>query len=170
MRISDWSSDVCSSDLNFPDKRVGWLPAARQRALHLFEEWRPDAIFATAPPFTALLIGYLLAKRARIPLIVEFRDRWSVDPYYPPPWWRRRLEHWTEARIVRHAAGLTTVSEPWAETYRARYGKPVAVIYNGYDPADQAGACIAQGGWPERDVLRTIPTGSSEKRRGGKEG
>src|SRR3546814_7951690 len=89
MRISDWSSDVCSSDLNFPDKRVGWLPAARQRALHLFEEWRPDAIFATAPPFTALLIGYLLAKRARIPLIVEFRDRWSDDPYYPPPWWRR---------------------------------------------------------------------------------
>src|SRR3546814_9396202 len=126
MRISDWSSDVCSSDLtyellfNFPDKRVGWLPAARQRALHLFEEWRPDAILATAPPFTALLIGYLLAKRARIPLIVEFRDRWSDDPYYPPPWWRRRLEHWTEARIVRHAAGLTTVSEPWAETYRAR--------------------------------------------------
>src|SRR3546814_12427620 len=85
MRISDWSSDVCSSDLtyellfNFPDKRVGWLPAARQRALHLFEEWRPDAILATAPPFTALLIGYLLAKRARIPLIVEFRDRWSDE-------------------------------------------------------------------------------------------
>src|SRR3546814_12004659 len=77
---------------------------------------------------------------------------------------RRRLEHWPEARIVRHAAGLTTVSEPWAETYRARYGKPVAVIYNGYDPADQAGDCIAQGGWPERDVLRIIHTGGIYRR------
>lgn len=146
---------------NFPDKRVGWLPAARRRALSLFEDWRPDAIFATAPPFTALLIGHLLARAAGIPLIVEFRDRWSDDPYYPPPWWRRRLERWTEGRIVRQAAALTTVSEPWAETYRARYGKPVAVIYNGYDPADQAGGgeTVERGGWPERDLLRIVHTG-----------
>src|SRR3546814_2626899 len=25
MRISDWSSDVCSSDLNYPIRPVGWL-------------------------------------------------------------------------------------------------------------------------------------------------
>src|SRR3546814_15687433 len=100
MRISDWSSDVCSSDL-----------------------------------------------------------RWSDDPYYPPPWWRRRLEHWTEARIVRHAAGLTTVSEPCAETYLARYGKPVAAIYNGHDSHDQAGDIIATGGRPDRGVLRITQSG-----------
>src|SRR3546814_11546741 len=63
--------------------------------------------------------------------------------------------------MVRQAAALTTVSEPWAETYRARYGKPVAVIYNGYDPADQAvgGETVEHGGWPERDLLRIIHTG-----------
>jgi glycosyltransferase involved in cell wall biosynthesis len=146
---------------NFPDRRVGWLPAARREALHLLEAWSPDAIFATAPPFTSLLIGHLLSKASGIPLIVEFRDRWSDDPYYPPPWWRRRMEHWTEARIVGQAAAMTTVSEPWAESYRARYGKPVAVIYNGYDPADQPSAAAAegQGGWPERDVLRITHTG-----------
>lgn len=146
---------------NFPDRRIGWLPAARREALRLLEAWRPDAIFATAPPFTSLLIGYLLSKTTGVPLIVEFRDRWSDDPYYPPPWWRHRLERWTEARIVAQAAALTTVSEPWAEAYRARYGKQVAVIYNGYDPADlpAAAASAAVGGWPDRHVLRITHTG-----------
>jgi glycosyltransferase involved in cell wall biosynthesis len=146
---------------NFPDRRIGWLPAARREALRLLEGWRPDAIFATAPPFTSLLIGYLISRATSVPLIVEFRDRWSDDPYYPPPWWRRRLERWTESKIVGQAAALTTVSEPWAEAYRARYGKPVAVIYNGYDPADlpSAATTASDGGWPDRQVLRITHTG-----------
>lgn len=146
---------------NFPDERIGWLPAARRSALALFRTWRPDAIFATAPPFTSLLIGYLLSRSTGVPLIVEFRDRWSDDPYYPPPWWRRRLERWVEGRILRQAAAITTVSEPWAETYRGRHHKPVAVIYNGYDPADQPADIAAgeRGGWPERETLRIIHTG-----------
>jgi glycosyltransferase involved in cell wall biosynthesis len=66
-----------------------------------------------------------------------------------------------EGRITRHASAITTVSEPWAETYRARYSKPVAVIYNGYDPADQPeGTTKAEtGGWPERNLLRIVHTG-----------
>jgi len=146
---------------NIPDKQIGWLPAARKRAMQLINEWRPDAIFASAPPFTALLLGYLLSKATGIPLIVEYRDRWSDDPYYPPPWWRGRLEQWLESKITRHAAAITTVSEPWAETYRARYDKPVTVIYNGYDPADQPAEITPAtvGGWPERGVLRILHAG-----------
>ncbi len=147
--------------LNIPDERIGWLPEARRRALSLFKDWRPEAIFATAPPFTSLLIGYVLSKATGIPLIVEFRDRWSDDPYYPPPWWRRRLERWMEAKILRQACAITTVSEPWAETYRARYGKPVTVIYNGYDPDDQPAEVApgTPGGWPKQDELRIIHAG-----------
>lgn len=146
---------------NLPDKQIGWLPEARRRMLQLLKEWRPDVIFATAPPFTSLLVGYLLSKATGIPLIVEYRDRWSDDPYYPPPWWRRQLERWLEGKITRHAIGITTVSEPWAESYRARYGKPVTVIYNGYDPADQLEDIVKveSGGWPERSILRIIHTG-----------
>src|SRR5262249_41455186 len=93
---------------NFPDKRIGWLPEARRRGLRLLKEWRPDVIFASAPPFTTFLIGYLLSRATGIPLIVEYRDRWSDDPYYPPPWWRHQLERWLEDRITRHAIAITT--------------------------------------------------------------
>ena len=155
------SSKLFQRLFNFPDKQVGWLPAARRGGLRLIDEWRPDAVFATAPPFTALLIGYLLSKATGVPLIVEYRDRWSDDPYYPPPWWRRQLERWLEAKITRHAVAITTVSEPWAETYRARYGKPVSVIYNGYDPEDSpvGSGKNEAGGWPERGILRIVHTG-----------
>jgi glycosyltransferase involved in cell wall biosynthesis len=146
---------------NFPDKQIGWLPAARRAAFQLMKEWRPDVIVATAPPFTALLVGYCLSKATAIPLVIEYRDRWSDDPYYPPPWWRRKLERWLEQRIARHAAAITTVSEPWAETYRARYRKPVIVVYNGYDPTDRPDEIVegAHGGWPERNILRIVHTG-----------
>jgi glycosyltransferase involved in cell wall biosynthesis len=146
---------------NLPDKQVGWLPAARRQARELLNDWRPDVIFASAPPFTALLIGYLLSKATGIPLVIEYRDRWSDDPYYPPPWWRRQMERWMEGKITHRAAAITTVSEPWAEAYRTRYGKPVAVIYNGYDPTDQPSdiALSEPGGWPDRNILRITHTG-----------
>ena len=120
--------------LFFPDRAAGWIPYALGAGNRLLREWRPDLVYASGPPFSALIAGWRLARRQKLPLITEFRDRWSDDPYFDnsPP--RQRLEHWVESRIVRDAHGLVTVSEPWAEIYRERFGKPVHVLYNGFDP------------------------------------
>ena len=141
----------------FPDLRIGWAPDARRRGLQIIRDWRPDVLFASGPPFTTLLVGYLLSRASGVPLVVEFRDRWWDDPYWSPPRWRQLCDRWLESRIVRQAAGLTTVSEPWAVTFRKRYGKPVAVIPNGYDAEDFHGT-IGQG-WPDPDALRIAYTG-----------
>lgn len=143
--------------LGFPDIRIGWVPDARRKGLQIVRDWLPDVIFASGPPFTTLLVGYLLSRTTGIPLIVEFRDRWSDDPYYPRPWLRGKCDRWLERRIIRRAVGLTTVSEPWAVTFRKQYGKPVAVIPNGFDAEDFQGT-IGQG-WPDPDVLRIAYTG-----------
>ena len=150
-------SQLYQTLFNFPDERIGWLPAARREGREIIKTWRPDAIFASAPPYTTLLIGYCLSKATGVPLIVELRDRWSDDPYYPPPRWRAFLERWLEQKIIRHATAITTVSEPWADTYRTRHGKPTAVIYNAFDPADLQGE--ASEGWPDSDVLQIMYTG-----------
>lgn len=142
---------------NFPDERIGWMPEGRKRGLELLKTWRPDGIFASGPPFTCLLVGYLLSRASGIPLIVEFRDRWSDDPYYPPPRWRGYLDRWLEEKIVRHSTAITTVSEPWAETYRERFAKPAAVIYNAFDPDDLP--LETSEGWPDRNVLQILYTG-----------
>jgi hypothetical protein len=123
---------------NLPDNRIGWLPWARSAGLRLCRGWRPDLIFASGPPFTALLAARSISARLRVPWIPELRDRWADDPYgigvYPD--WRLKLNDWLERRVLNTAKGLVTVTEPWAQFYRRKYGKPLATIYNGYDPAD----------------------------------
>ena len=123
---------------NLPDNRIGWLPWARTAGLHLCKDWRPNLVFASGPPFTAFLAARSISKRLGVPWIAELRDRWADDPYgigeYPA--WRLRLDQWLERRVLDTAKGLVTVTEPWAEFYRRKYGKPLATIYNGYDPAD----------------------------------
>ena len=132
-RIRSFLSATYMTLLNWPDKWIGWLPYGLAAGRRTLKDWTPDLVFASGPPFTTLLIGARLARRARAPLVLEFRDRWWDDPYYPPPAWLRAFNRFVERRLVAGAAGLSTVSEPWAETYRARYGKPTIVVYNGYD-------------------------------------
>jgi len=121
--------------LFFPDYQIGWIPFALRAGRRLLRGWRPDVVYASGPPFSTLVIGWRLARAFRLPLVVEFRDRWSDDPYDPPGAWRQHLDRWLERRIVADATALVTVSEPWAETYRTRFGKPTLVLANGYDPA-----------------------------------
>lgn len=121
---------------NIPDGRIGWLIPAVRAANDVTRDWKPDIVFASAPPFTTLLAGRRIAKRTGAPLVVEFRDRWMEDPYSNVPALRRWIDRMLEDWCVRPARHVVTVSEPWAEDYAARWGKPVVVAYNGFDPDD----------------------------------
>ncbi len=142
--------------LNFPDAAAAWIFFGSRDGHRLLKTWKPDAIFATGPMFSGLVIGHILAKRHGIPWVAELRDRWSDDPYTMSATWRHRLTSALERRILRGTAGIGTVSEPWARVYRATYGKPTLVMYNGYDPADfpEPGA-----GSPDSPKLRIVHTG-----------
>lgn len=131
---------------NVPDRQIGWLPHALTQARRGLGDWRPDVIYASAPPFTSLIVADRLSARYRCPWVIEFRDRWVDDPYYEKPPWRMALETRWERRLVGRAAGIVTVSEPWAEGFRLKYpGKPVATILNGFDPDDYATGDYATG-------------------------
>jgi len=121
---------------NLPDEEIGWLPWAYAACRRLCKTWQPDLVFASGPLFTALIVARLASTRLGVPWVAELRDRWADDPYDEPPRWRARLNQSLERSILQSCAGLVTVTEPWAEFYRRKYGKPVATIFNGYDPAD----------------------------------
>jgi hypothetical protein len=121
---------------NLPDNRIGWLPACYLACRRLCRDWHPDLVFASGPPFTALLAARLVSARLGLPFVGELRDRWADDPYEETRPWRVRLNQWLERRALAGATGLVTVTEPWAEFYRRKYGQPVATTYNGYDPLD----------------------------------
>ncbi len=122
---------------NFPDPQIGWYFAGARGGRAMVDGWSPDVIFASAPPFTTLMIARTLAKRTGAPLVVEYRDRLVEDPYSTrSKFVRKKIEKLLEDWWMKQAAAIITVSEPWAEDYRTRFGLPVLSVYNGYDPDD----------------------------------
>lgn len=122
--------------LYFPDAYVGWVPFASKAASQLIERWRPDLILASSPPPTSLLAAHRVSSKHRIPWVADLRDLWVDQHYYHQPRWRKYVEEKLERRVLSSAAGLVTVSQPWAETLEAKFGKSAAVVPNGFDPSD----------------------------------
>jgi glycosyltransferase involved in cell wall biosynthesis len=146
-----------AAPLAIPEPQVGWYGSAVAAGRRLLRGWRPDAIYASALPFTAHLVAASLARDAKVPWIAEFRDHFAGNPYSNLPGWRAPIDRWLERRVVRSAAACVTVSEPMAETLRNRHRKPAIVVLNGYDSADQQMASVP--GADDNRTLRIVYTG-----------
>lgn len=132
------------SDLFFiPDNKIGWKRKAVKAAQELFAKKKFEIIFATAPPFTDLLIGAELSKKFNIPLVLDYRDAWHEYPYkyYPTPLhkWRNYV---LEKRVVHAASRILTTNRRVKELILKRYKSltynDVTILPQGYDPQDFA--------------------------------
>lgn len=147
--IDTYYSLVC-----IPDRFFGWLPAAHRAARHIIADFKPDIVYASAQPYSALLVGRVAARRAGVPFVAEFRDLWSDNHYLKLPRWRAHIDHWLESRVCRDASALVTVSEPLATALATRHGRPTDVIYNGFDPED-----LIEASYCRKDTFEIVYTG-----------
>ena len=116
---------------HFPDAQIGWFFYANREGHKLVEEFEPDIIYASASPFTSLLVGKSLANKYDIPMFAELRDLWSDNPYSNAGFITRKLEEFTLKN-----ANLITVTEPLAEILNRKYGRHVEVIQNSFNEDD----------------------------------
>jgi hypothetical protein len=124
---------ACRHFVPVPDKFVGWYFYAMQEAAKVIEaEGKPDVIYASASPYTSLIVARAISKKYSIPWVAELRDLWADNHYKP----KGIVGSLLEKIILNSAASLVTVSEPLAEKLRKRYFQPIHVIYNSYDEAD----------------------------------
>jgi len=130
---------IYKSIANFPDGQIGWYWPAIGAGKWLLEVWKPDIIYASAMPFTSLIVASRLSRLARVPWIAELRDLWVDGHNYEYGMFRRFFESRLERRTLSSAKGIVTVSEPLAQKLLEKYHKPVIVILNGYDPNDYIG-------------------------------
>ncbi len=115
----------------FPDSKVGWLPFGSVAGRHIIDREKPAAILASAPPFTALLLGVRLKAHAHVPLALDFRDPWPTGFAPPPPHQRaalRRLRRY----LVEHSELVLAVNDGTARAV----GPRCEVLDNGFDPTD----------------------------------
>ncbi len=130
-----WQVPIKKS-LNFPDNKVGWIPFAYNDALKIDF----DYVFVTAPPFSSFITGYLLAKKTRKPLILDFRDAWLEFPFmrYENRLQKNFVTFW-EKKVTDNASLIITVSEGIKKSLISRYPSienKIYIIPNGYDPND----------------------------------
>lgn len=136
-----WLSFI-SQTLFVPDNKRGWFPFAVAAGRRLLQQESFAAIFSTAPPYTAHLIGASLARSSKLPLIADYRDDWVGNPRHTYPTrahqaWSSRLEH----RVFRAAAMSTVINEPIRRSLANRHPEAaskqqIQIVPQGFDPTD----------------------------------
>jgi glycosyltransferase involved in cell wall biosynthesis len=128
-----------------PDPQVLWNPQAIEVGLRVLSQQKHDAIFVTAPPFSSFLIGAELARRTGLPLVLDYRDEWSISNSYLENkrlgWLSRTWQQHQQSLCVRAASALVATTKHSAESLaavaRASESRPLVThIYNGFDAAD----------------------------------
>ncbi len=133
-RHKDWQKPIRQL-INFPDNKVGWIPFACASV----KDIRFDAILVTGPPFSSFILGYYIARKRQVPLILDFRDAWLEFPFIKYLKIQRRFVSSWETKVTRYAAKIVVVDENIKAELLEKFPelfKKITVIPNGYDPDD----------------------------------
>jgi glycosyltransferase involved in cell wall biosynthesis len=120
-----------------------WSLRMLPRCIDAARRHRVEAIYVSMSPWTLGILGVLLQGVLRLPLIVDFRDYWTMWAVKQVRPIRDRLDARVERWILRHADRIICVHQAMADDFErmepACRGK-CRVITNGYDPDDFRGS------------------------------
>lgn len=117
--------------LAVPDRYVVWVPAAIAAARRAGAG--RELVISTGPVSAHLVARAVVGER---PWLVDCNDLWSRNPDRTNGRVRDAVDVAMEQCVLRCATRLTTVSEPMRTELERRHGKPVTVLYSGFDPAE----------------------------------
>lgn len=126
-----------SSLLYLPDNKKNWIEPGFEKAKELIASKSVDLIFATAPPYSNLMLAKKLKDETGIPVVMDLRDDWVGSHLlnYPTSWHQKKMEQ-LESDTLTSADQLLTVNQTIADNIFSRISKTVKVLGHGYDPDD----------------------------------
>jgi glycosyltransferase involved in cell wall biosynthesis len=123
-----------------PDEHIGWLPFAVLYGSKLVNKEKIDVLFATSPSVTTLLIGSLIKKKTKKPLVIDFRDPWITNSFITyPTTFHKTVESKLEKYVLTQADYITVASDLIRDDLIERYPfveSKIETITNGFDPED----------------------------------
>jgi hypothetical protein len=153
-----------------PDAQVLWYPDAVRRGRGLLRRLPHDAILATAPTYTNLLVGRALARASGLPLISDFRDEWDLSSTYwenaPADRLSRALQRRMQRAVLRDTRAIIATTQASSQRLLARAAEARSAawgecIYNGWDAHDlAAGASATPTLAPDPERFRLVYTGT----------
>ena len=124
-----------------PDHYIEWLPQAFHKVNWFKKKREIDVIYASGPPFSMLVLGYLLKALLKKPLVVEYRDVLTDDPYNKAPKYKEKINRFIERVILKNADAVISVSTAINDELIKKYGlersrRKFFEIPSAFDPAD----------------------------------
>lgn len=121
----------------------GWLLPLYLQGCRLLSSDRYDLIYVSCPPFPQSIVTSRFRRHAGVPLVVDFRDAWSMDPYVEGSRLKKVLYKTVFPALERKVladADLFIVNTPstleaYLEKYPSLAGR-ISMIPNGYDEED----------------------------------
>ncbi|MEQ9103604.1 MAG: glycosyltransferase family 4 protein [Rhodothermales bacterium] len=138
-----------------PDNKIGWYPFAVKEGRRILDRTPHDLIYATAPPYTSLLVGAHLARACSLPLVLDFRDDWVGNPRHTyPTEWHKQFAVRMEGRVLEQAERIHVVNRLIGDQLATRHpgaSDRIFVVPQGFDPDDFASDVHAQSSVETRD-------------------
>jgi len=125
----------------FPDLFIGWVPFAFIKCIFLIEKNKLELIYVNGQPPCSIVMGHLLKKIFKIPLVIDYADPWMATPgYYPGKGLASGLSRRLERKFL-NAADLViyckkSIFEDIAAAYQVQDSPKYVFMPLGYDPAD----------------------------------
>jgi len=102
---------------------------------------RPHVVLATGPPFALFVAGDYLARRYRVPLVLDYRDEWTECPFEFVR--KSKADRWWETRTLSNARLVIFTTESQRDNclsaFPALDPQKCLVLPNGWDPEDSPG-------------------------------
>lgn len=137
-RALRWLRREAASMMSFPDESRGWTLRAAWSVRRLVRRFDPDVVVSSGPPHTAHLAAALGVTGRRVPLVLDFRDPWSMrlgafrhDPVYGTSFARLLIPRMERAVFkvgrevianTRELADITRASNPYVRVSWLRNG------------------------------------------------
>lgn len=127
------------SNLFIPDKRMFWIPFAYSKIKKILRKEKIDIIFTVSPSYSTALIGLLLKKEFKLPLISYFLDPWVDNPYSADANFKKFINSKLENLVIRYvnrAIFCTRSFNNYMSSKYPIYKEKFMYIPIGFDPKD----------------------------------
>lgn len=98
---------------------------------------KPSAIVATGPSFDFFVTGYYLSRLLGIPLVLDYRDEWTENPF--PFVVKGNVDLYWERRCLKHASAVIFTTESMRNHQLNVFDIALSkthVVHNGWEPDD----------------------------------
>ena len=114
--------------LSIPDLSNLWLPWAVSAAIQEIRQRPIKVIYATGHPFSSHILAAVLKAGSRLPIVLDYRDEWTLDPVRKAQQsthraWFHFVERWQQRWVVRKADRVVLVTDSARRAFIHEYGQ-----------------------------------------------